>query len=168
MSALTLLEVGTQEPCSKGVHNVFLRINFGCHGSQRLKSEPFYIFLQPFFFCFIFCFVSISISVVLVNFARPSLLFTVCCDAPELFYWLLEYIMAEFNFFLQSRKTNKPPFVTNRRLAHAEIDRDVCEAELTETPLSCCGLLGVFSSCGVSLKHVSGLQGISSDRRRTS
>lgn len=58
MSALPLLEVGTQEPCSKGVHNVFLRINFGCHGSQRLKSEPFYIFLQPFFFLFhfLFCF----------------------------------------------------------------------------------------------------------------
>lgn len=85
-----------------------------------------------------------------------------------MFYWLLEYIMAELKKFLQSRKTDKPPFVTNRRLAHAEIDRDVYEAELTETPLSCCGLLGVFSSCGVSLKHVSGLQGISSDRRRTS
>ena len=65
MSVLTPPEVGTQELCFKGVHNVFLQIHFGCHGFQRLKPgralwSHFMFFLQLFFFLyiyFIFCFV---------------------------------------------------------------------------------------------------------------
>lgn len=120
MSSLTLPEVCTEEPCSKGVHNVFLQINFGCHGSQRLKYvqavwSHFIFFYGSFFIVSLFCFVSISISVVLVNFARPSLLFTFCCDTPEMFYWLLEYIMAELKFLCNLAKpANESPPRTHR------------------------------------------------------
>lgn len=120
MLSLGLLGIKCQRlPCSRWVHRnhaprvyitSFFESILDVMAPRDWNLNHFIFFYSHFFFCFIFCFVSISISVVLVNFARPSLLFTVCCDAPELFYWLLEYIMAEFNFFFAISQNQQAPF----------------------------------------------------------